>query len=70
MEQTRYLALYSILPHHDAKKHGKLKATDILQFPWDKKQPHDPEKPQEQQIEEAKNRWDKLGPMKTKVTDG
>lgn len=70
MEQTRWLAMYSILPHHDAKKHGKLKPTDIFQFPWDENKPHAKEIPQKQQIEEAKKRWAKIGSMRKKELNG
>jgi len=65
MEQTRLLAMYSILPHHDAKKYGKLKLADIFQFPWDEKKQQEPEQDLEQQNEEAIKLWDKVGPMKT-----
>jgi hypothetical protein len=65
MEQTRLLAMYSILPHHDAKKYGKLKPTDILQFDWDEKKVHVIEKDLQQQNDEAKQLWGKVGPMKT-----
>lgn len=66
MEQTRWLAMYSILPHHDAKKHGKLKPTDILRFPWDDVPASDDDMPQKEKEEIASKRWRQIGPMKTK----
>jgi len=61
MEQTRMLMFTMVQPHLD-KKHKNKTITDLYPLPWDETQKNKP--PRQQQIQAAKQLWDKIDNQK------
>jgi hypothetical protein len=64
MLTMRWGAFFTVLPHHDSNKNGKLTPEKLMQFPWETQQEHESKK---QDTQGAREYWKRVDESKAKA---